>query len=210
MALRHDPTPKINPGPTGHKRKRTRNSSTDSSILEAVPQPRNHSATKHNTKPDAVGDHNRGTTAHKKQRISSKAPEASSYSSVAGIPRKETFERRARHKTREDRYDPNKKNKQKKGGEDDKRQKKKKETKSERRKANKRAGEDLMRNFSSKSIGQERLTVSNKFPCNIKKSLTFSQIRPNSGLGLFNNGRTSSPAKRRGCEGFHSTPFALH
>ncbi|KUJ24030.1 uncharacterized protein LY89DRAFT_553327, partial [Mollisia scopiformis] len=89
------------------------------------------------------------------------------------------FERRARHKTREDKYEPRKVDKKvKKDGTE--RKPRKKIEKSDRKKAARKSGEDLMNNFSSKSIGQDRLT-----------------IRPPQGLGLFNNGRASSPARRR-------------
>ncbi|KAH8648968.1 hypothetical protein BGZ60DRAFT_341503, partial [Tricladium varicosporioides] len=85
------------------------------------------------------------------------------------------FEKRARHKTREDRYEP--KEATKKEG----RHMSKWEKKSYRRRTAKKTGEDLMSNFTSKNIGQERLT-----------------IRPSYRAGLFKNGKASSPAKRRG------------
>jgi hypothetical protein len=72
----------------------------------------------------------------------------------------ENFEKRARHKTREDRYEPKKeeKNFDRKDGE--KRPRTKRAKKGDGKRAARKAGEDLMNNFTSKSIGQERLTVS--------------------------------------------------
>lgn len=70
---------------------------------------------------------------------------------------KETFERRARHKTKEDRYEP--KSRTEKQGKERK-SKPRTEKKGERRKASKKTGEDLMRNFESKYIGNDRLTAS--------------------------------------------------
>ncbi|KAH8602601.1 hypothetical protein B0O99DRAFT_499007, partial [Bisporella sp. PMI_857] len=90
----------------------------------------------------------------------------------------EAFEKRPRHKTREDLYEPKKKD----SGiyPTEKLIKKKPEKKGDRRKVAQKSGEDLMNNFSSKSIAQDRLTM-----------------RVSHGLGLFKNGRASSPAMRR-------------
>lgn len=71
----------------------------------------------------------------------------------------ETFEKRKRHKTREDRYEPAKKIKKSCPDVKKKKNKHKKEKRGDRRKAAKKAGEDLIRKFSSKSIGNDRLTV---------------------------------------------------
>ncbi len=85
-----------------------------------------------------------------------------SRSTVSPRPRVETFEKRTRYKTREDRYDPQK-DKHVKRGDEDKRRKKKKQAENQRKKASKKAGEDLMWKFSSKSVSQERLTVSDLY-----------------------------------------------
>jgi hypothetical protein len=82
-----------------------------------------------------------------------------STSSASPTPKQETFERRARHKTREDLYEPKKKVKKRSKDGEERSPRKKREKKGDRKKAAKKAGEGLMRNFSSKSIGQERLTV---------------------------------------------------
>jgi hypothetical protein len=50
-----------------------------------------------------------------------------------------------------------------KRGDEDKRRKKKKQAENQRKKASKKAGEDLMWKFSSKSVSQERLTVSDLY-----------------------------------------------
>ncbi|EHL02563.1 hypothetical protein M7I_1357 [Glarea lozoyensis 74030] len=87
------------------------------------------------------------------------------------------FEKRARHKTREDRYEPKaKKSKQDKGQEKDTKRTTSRRLKKRDKNKPKKDGAELMRNFSSKSIGQDRLT-----------------FRPSYGLGLFNNGRSSDP-----------------
>lgn len=72
---------------------------------------------------------------------------------------KETFKKRPRHKTREDRYEPVRKEKLPKDGRErgSKRSKKTKHT--IRNKVTIAASEGLLHAFSSKDIGQERLTV---------------------------------------------------
>lgn len=72
--------------------------------------------------------------------------------------REEIFEKRARHKTREDRYESKKQEKLKtKDGEKITRTKRVKRGDAAR--AARKAGADLISNFTSKNIGQERLTV---------------------------------------------------
>lgn len=96
---------------------------------------------------------------HKRRRATSIAPSSAKGSEGREKYPKETFEKRARHKTREDRYEPKaKEDKTKKTGET-----KRTVTKSAKKKSNrkpKKDGEELMRDFTSKSIGQDRLTVS--------------------------------------------------
>lgn len=67
---------------------------------------------------------------------------------------KETFERRPRHKTKEDRYEPKKKT------EKERKSNRKKPKKGELTKGTKKAGETLMHNFTSKHVGNDRLTAS--------------------------------------------------
>lgn len=121
------------------------------------------------------------TPPRKKQRLASSDSGVSSHL-ASPAPPKETFEKRPRHKTREDKYEPKKKEKEEKNRvSEGKSSRKKREKSGDRRKAAKKAGDELIQNFSSKNIAQDRLT-----------------IRPSNGLGLFNNGRASSPARRRG------------
>jgi hypothetical protein len=141
---------------TRPRKKRKHHTSSDSSLLEApvgVQQPLRGSGFKiENPAPEPCSGH------HRKKRKREASVSGTSISSASSKPKQETFERRPRHKTREDRYEPKK---AKKGAKDDeeRRFKKKKEKKGDRKKAAKKAGEDLMRNFSSKRISQERLTV---------------------------------------------------
>lgn len=73
--------------------------------------------------------------------------------------RKETFEKRSRHKTKEDRYESKKTRKH--VVEDDKPAKKKtiKVKRGDAAKASRKAGEDLINGFRSKNVAQDRLTV---------------------------------------------------
>ncbi|KAM3086653.1 hypothetical protein ACMFMF_000599 [Clarireedia jacksonii] len=89
------------------------------------------------------------------------------------------FGKRARHKTREDKYELKKQ--PKKTSPEEKPTKKRREKKGDQRRAARKASEGLRDNFNSSKIGQERLTV-----------------RPTTGLGIFKNGRASSPTRRRG------------
>jgi hypothetical protein len=144
--------------------KRRRNSSSDSSIL---PAPIEVVSTKQSPSGHGAGEQQgrqHGTT----KRRRSKSPTLITTFPHARAHRKETFEKRARHKTREDRYEP--KTKSPKLEKDTKEKEKdinrttsKRMKKSDRSKLKKDGGE-LMRNFSSKSIGQERLTVCMSFP----------------------------------------------
>jgi hypothetical protein len=75
----------------------------------------------------------------------------------------DVFKKRKRHKTREDHYEPNKRVKEKVARDKTERRKRRREEKSgRRRKILKKSGDDLMHAFSSRSVGQDRLTV--RFP----------------------------------------------
>lgn len=91
----------------------------------------------------------------KRKRSPSPAIEAGSVTSVERP--KGAYERRARHKTKEDRYDVKKKV-ERKGG----RSRPKKEKK--RAKMSKKAGENPMHNFETKNVADERLTASACMP----------------------------------------------
>ncbi|KAF5867991.1 uncharacterized protein Bfra_007187 [Botrytis fragariae] len=155
--------------------------SSDSSLLEAsrmtVVDKRTEIPQKSNT---ANRGHVKETTrSHKHQRnVSSSITSISSRSSVMQ-PKQEIFEKRARHKTREDRYDT--KRKSNKAEAVDKPIRTRREKRGDRAKAARKASNDLMSNFASNKIGKDRLIV-----------------RPSNGPGIFQNGRASSPPRRRG------------
>lgn len=73
---------------------------------------------------------------------------------------RETFEKRPRRKTRENLYEPKDQKKDSELRSREKRLGTKRVKKGERKIAARRAGEDLMRNFSSEKIAHDRLTVS--------------------------------------------------
>lgn len=148
------------------RRKREHNTSPDSSLLEAPIGP------KLKSQPRTISHIQIGYPAReegsaqpgKKQKTEHSVSGTSASSTVSPTLKKKNFEKRARHKTREDRYEPKEKVKKRRNDEEGRRPRKKGEKKGDRNKAAKKAGEDLMRNFSSKSIGQARLTVSkNRF-----------------------------------------------
>ncbi|KAF4627362.1 hypothetical protein G7Y89_g10791 [Cudoniella acicularis] len=164
-----------------NKSKRRHASSSDSSLLE-VPVKAAPQSTIRRQDGDGISRHNEESVVQSRKRH-----QAESTSSAAGSvtghssPPKEVFEKRARHKTREERYEPKVSNRAIEITCEKKSSTSKRQKKSGQKKSAKKAGEDLMRNFSSKSIGQERIT-----------------IRPSYGPGMFKNGRASSPVKRRG------------
>jgi hypothetical protein len=101
---------------------------------------------------------------HKRQKVHQLSDDWLSSGCNSAIPhREEIFEKRKRHKTREDRYEPRKKHKVSHPGDraetrQENKNGKKEKTKA-RRRSSKKAGEDLMHRFSSKKVGNERLTV---------------------------------------------------
>ncbi|KAG9242400.1 hypothetical protein BJ878DRAFT_544292 [Calycina marina] len=154
-------------------RRRRRNSLSDSSLLEPA-EPVARSTYPRIDEVEAKAYKSTRNLSHKKQKQQvsvSKQAEEPSY-------RKETFEKRPRHKTRENLYDP--KRREEKNDPVEKRTKNR-EKRGDKRKAVRKAGEDLMNNFTSKNVGQDRLTM-----------------RPSQGLGLFKNGRASSLTRRHG------------
>ncbi|CZT47451.1 uncharacterized protein RSE6_08013 [Rhynchosporium secalis] len=162
------------------KGKRKRHSSSDSSLLEVPVRPRSYQSNRVDPKLASLKPpEKRPTPPRKRQRVEASDSGVTNHSDVLG-PAKETFEKRARHKTREDRYEPKKKEAKSKRN-DEKPSRKKREKRGDRKKIAKKSGEELIQNFSSKNISQDRLT-----------------IRPSHGLGIFSNGRASSPARRRG------------
>jgi hypothetical protein len=145
------------------KLKRRHDSSSDSSLLEVAIKPKLHPLGRERSEHNITEEQEAPSIQPKKKRkfVSSDSG-AFDESSVSSTPREGNFEKRARHKTREERYEP----KEKKSRNSDrvgerKRSKTRREKRGDRKKRAKRAGEELMYNFSSNSIGQERLTVGN-------------------------------------------------
>jgi hypothetical protein len=137
--------------------KRTRNSS-DSSILE-VYNGSQISGLREKQKLATTYEPNLRKPQHKKKRVSLSSSKASSRSILTCSPPR-VFEKRSRHKTREEHYEPKTGRGAKKSG-NTKRRSRKGESRIERtQKVTKRVGMNLMENFSSKNIGHARLTVS--------------------------------------------------
>ncbi|CAD6445894.1 1c1bc657-780e-4206-8096-a53f0df5358b [Sclerotinia trifoliorum] len=152
--------------------------SFDSSLLEAPRLPVVKERARAPRELSATYDGKKTTQSHKhrKKPASTVTSTSSQYSVVQ--PKQETFEKKARHKTKEDRYDPKKKSNQ---AEVAKPIKTRRGKRGDRKKAARKASQDLMNNFASNKIGLDRLSV-----------------RPSNGPGIFQNGRASSPARRRG------------
>jgi hypothetical protein len=144
--------------PTGGKWRH--NSSSDSSLPEPHTRPKSQQLVTEVSRRAAFDRQEDGSTPpRKKQRIATSDSGIPSPSSVSSNAVQQSFEKRARHKTLEDRYEPKKKDtksKQARGGKSSK----KKREKSSQKRAGRKSGADLVHNFSSKSIGQDRLTVS--------------------------------------------------
>jgi hypothetical protein len=138
------------------KPKRRHNSSSDSSLLEAPVRPKSRSLLVKEVNNKSPETPQQGQKHHKKRKAEPAELDISSLSSLPSTP-KETFDKRPRHKTKEDRYEPKKKHAKSEKTAEKKRSKL--EKKGDRKNAAKKAGEDLIRNFTSKNIGQERLTV---------------------------------------------------
>ncbi len=107
---------------------------------------------------------NNGKTAPRNEKPKQKrrrtpSPSIREASSESDLPKpEEIFEKRKRHKTKEDRYEV----KEKKRKTDDEKEVKKRSKpfkRSDAAKATRAAGEDLIRSFKSDKIAQDRLTV---------------------------------------------------
>ncbi|KAL8848612.1 MAG: hypothetical protein Q9221_006386 [Calogaya cf. arnoldii] len=156
-----------------HRRKRRRRSSSLASFLEPAFYP--------NVNEEGDLDQDRDSLQPKKGQHQHQHThiERSSRASSANIGRAaKTYERRPRHKTREDRYDLQK----------DKKPEKTKDVKSKahdkpkkKRKGVQKSGAALMQNFSAGNIDTDRLTLKATAP-----------------VGLFGKGRASSPVRRKG------------
>ncbi|KAA8570296.1 hypothetical protein EYC84_002603 [Monilinia fructicola] len=153
--------------------------SSDSSLLNVSTAPVVKEITKIPNRSRATEHGEDVTRSHKhRKNVPSTTTSGASRSSVVQSKR-ETFEKKARHKTREDRYDMKKRITKAEATE--KPIKRRREKRGDRKKAARRASEELMNNFASNKIGQDRLTA-----------------RPSNGPGIFQNGRASSPPRRRG------------
>jgi hypothetical protein len=141
------------------RRKRKHHTSSDSSLLEVPVRQRPQPPRRSDLKTESPAGGEESDRPRKKPKTVVSVAGTSTSSSASPTPKQETFEKRARHKTREDRYEPKKKVKKRSKDGEERIPRKKREKKGDRKKAAKKAGEDLMINFSSKSIGQERLTV---------------------------------------------------
>ncbi|KAF7853865.1 hypothetical protein EAF04_010532 [Stromatinia cepivora] len=152
--------------------------SFDSSLLEAprVPVVKERTRTPRKLSATYDGKETAPSHKHRKKPASTVTSSSSQYSAVQ---KQETFEKRARHKTKEDRYDTKKKSN--KAEVVNKPIKTRREKRGDRKKAARKASQDLMNNFASNKIGLDRLSA-----------------RPSNGPGIFQNGRASSPPKRRG------------
>jgi hypothetical protein len=141
--------------------KRRHNSSSDSSLLESPIRPKSQQLVREVLRNAASNQQKNGSTPpRKKQRIAYSDSDISSPSSISSNAVHGSFEKEARRKTREDRYEPKKKDTKSKNTRGKKSSKKKREKKSDRKISGRKSGADLAHNFSSKSIGQDRLTVS--------------------------------------------------
>lgn len=132
------------------RRKRQWHSSSDSSLLDSAVDSRirNDASQKYEKRDQTLS---RLQVKRKDETLDTEMPERSSNL-------QETFERRPRRKTREDLYEPKD---QKRYSELPSREKRTKRVKKgDRKRTARRAGEDLMRNFSSEKISHDRLTVS--------------------------------------------------
>ncbi|KAL3423905.1 hypothetical protein PVAG01_05652 [Phlyctema vagabunda] len=118
----------------------------------------------------------RSCEKHGSEKLRSESP----HPSIAARNNQQgAFAKRKRHKTRESRYEPNQKSRALEEKSVD-RPRRKKARQVDASRAARQAGEELMRNFSSKNVSNERVT-----------------LRPPVGFGIFNNGRASSSNPRR-------------
>jgi hypothetical protein len=139
------------------RRKRRRDSSSsDSSLLEPAVKLKLDQVIRGQVKPDISEEQEKPSPHLQKKRKTEPSDEGTSVQFSNPL---ETFEKRPRRKTRDDRYEPKKKMKKSEKPNEGKRSRTKGE-KGDKKKAAKKAGEDLMHNFSSNRIAQERLTVS--------------------------------------------------
>ncbi|KAI9720038.1 MAG: hypothetical protein M1812_003165 [Candelaria pacifica] len=152
-----------------HRTKRKRNSSSDSSFLEAdtgrssraLPAIDNHRA--------------RRVLADKRSLSKDDSTTDASVSTVGSEDVDKRYRRKQRHKTRADLYDPTSTERT------ESRPKKLKESKRVKKQKSKKKPAPLLHDFSAKNVSGDRLT-----------------LKPPVNIGLFKNGRASSPVRGRG------------
>jgi hypothetical protein len=96
---------------------------------------------------------------HQRRKLERSVSLEGSVVSLSINPHVEFFEKRRRHKTRQDRDEPKRALVDPKSQVNRKKQREKKGKVKSRRKVPRNTGEDLMHQFSSKSVGLDRLTV---------------------------------------------------
>ncbi|KAL8964868.1 MAG: hypothetical protein Q9183_004168, partial [Haloplaca sp. 2 TL-2023] len=156
------------------RRKRRRSHSTESSSLKPAVQ-----AEESEQESEGVEDTRTYKTSHATRKRRGERPSSPILVSDLQEKPSKTYERRKRHKTREDRYEL------KQGAKRPKPQKTEKEAgaKPKRKKKHiQKSGSALMQDFNAGNIQPDRLTLKSKKP-----------------LGLFGRGRASSPVRRNGC-----------
>lgn len=176
--------------------RRKHDSSSDSSFLPAPLQRRPHISGPERINKTGM-EEQEGPMAHlhKMPRVASTTSNARS--AIRDSKPKEAFEKRARHKTREDRYDLKAQNRKHDENTRQKRTTTKRQKKSGR-KATKRASEDLMNDFTSQSIGGDRLTVSGLSQPDTEPLVTIFSFAPLTVLGYSIKGAPPIPPNAKG------------
>lgn len=141
------------------KRKRRPAASSESSFLENafVHDPRDKPS--HSQLPQFIESHE--PSSQKKKKAIEPVLDTSSDHALLP-PRKEIFEKRLRHKTREDRYEPKSKidkESRRKASGDPNVKREPRTTKSRTRKIDKHGDDEPLRRFESQLVGNQRLTV---------------------------------------------------
>ena len=145
----------------GKHRKRMLDSSSDCSFLECALalDPRPETVHKHNMV-EGIEMREKSKTRRQRRKLERSVGLEGSVVSLSINQRVESFEKRKRHKTCEDRYEPKMALVDSKSQVNREKQGQKKRKPKSRLKVPRAAGEDLMHQFSSKSVGLDRLTVS--------------------------------------------------
>ena len=138
------------------RKQRKRNSSSDSSLLEGGVPPKSETQIRDEA---AAKYRKQGKSSSKLQR-KQKVETPDIQTAGQSRNRQETFEKRPRHKTREDLYEPKDRQKNSRSYDEEKQPKSGREKRGDKTRATRKVGEDLIHNFSSENIAQDRLTVS--------------------------------------------------